>query len=176
MFRLRRARTTAGLEVKNGAPTQAVAVQSDSAARARQNVRPRMPLVLPTVSLILSFFVGPAVVAINIPLMLWNARPIGRRTWQVIRHERRLNVDFLDTLAISVSMMNGAFVTAGIIVWLVRLGDWIRDLTAARSKRAVSELLEFQTKMAWVLKGGEIHAIPASLIAVGDTVIAHPAK
>jgi Cu2+-exporting ATPase len=174
MIRLRRARSVADLVALNGSPPQA-AVQSNGAVtgQARQNMRPRMPLMLPTVSLILSFFAGPVVIAINIPLMLWNARPIGRRTWKVMRHERRLNVDFLDTLAISVSMMNGAFVTAGIIVWLVRLGDWIRDLTAARSKRAVGELLEFQTKMAWVLKGGEIHAIPASLIAVGDTVVAH---
>jgi heavy metal translocating P-type ATPase len=178
MIRLRRARAPEDLIDNALTGNNSVALRDGAAAAtvtapAKQYVYPTFPLTLPTASLILSFFAGPIVIAINIPLMLWNARPIGRRTWKVLRHERRLNVDFLDTLAISVSMLHGAFLTAGIIVWLVRLGDWIRDLTAARSKRAVGELLEFQTRMAWVLRGGEIHAIPASMIVVGDTVVAH---
>jgi len=106
-------------------------------ALSRQDTRPKFPLAFPTASLILSFFAGPAVVTVNVSLMLWNSRPIGGRAWRVLSRERRLNVDFLDTMAISVSMLHGAFLTAAIIVWLVRLGDWIRDLTAARSKRAV---------------------------------------
>ena len=133
----------------------------------------KWPLVGPTVSLALAFASGPVVVAINVPLMLWNARPIGLRMWKVLRDERRLNVDFLDVLAIGVSLFQGAFVTAGIIVWLVRLGDWIRDLTADRSKRAVGQLLEFQKKMAWVLRDDGIVAVPVSVLAVGDTVVVH---
>ena len=31
-----------------------------------------------------------------------------------------------------------------VVTWLIKLGDWIRDLTAAGSKRAIAELLEFQ--------------------------------
>ncbi len=170
MSRLRHALSMDALQARNGTGLAIVPVD---AVPARQPSRWRIPLALPTVSFVLSFFVGPIVISLNIPLMLWNARPIGRRAWRVLRHERRLNVDFLDALAISVSMFHGAFLTAAIIVWLVRLGDWIRDLTAAKSKRAVSELLEFQTKMAWVLRGGTIHAIPVALLAVGDTVVAH---
>jgi Cu2+-exporting ATPase len=175
--RLRRARTVEELTANGGESraltSQAQPLSGQLPAPVRKTTRPAFPLALPTVSLALCFFSGPAAIAVNTPLMIWNSRPILRRTWKVITHERRLNVDFLDTLAISVSMMTGAFMTGGIIVWLVRLGDWIRDLTAARSKRAVGELLDFQTKMAWVLKGDQIHAIPASLIAVGDTVVAH---
>ena len=170
MSRLRRAPCVEALQASEGTTLAIVPLDS---APARPQTRFRIPLALPTVSFILSFFAGPIVITLNTPLMLWNARPIGRRAWRVLRHERRLNVDFLDALAISVSILNGAFLTAAIIVWLVRLGDWIRDLTAARSKRAVSALLEFQKKMAWVLKGGAIHAIPVGLILAGDTVVAH---
>lgn len=131
------------------------------------------PLVVPTVSLGLAFVPGAAIAAVNIPLMLWNSRPIGKRTWRVLTRERRLNVDFLDTVAIGVSLFHGAFVTAGIIIWLIRLGDWIRDLTAARSRRAVGELLEFQKKMAWVLRDEVVVAVPVSALAVGDTVVVH---
>ena len=131
------------------------------------------PLTGSTISLAMTFLTAPAVAAINVPLMLWNARPIWTRTWRVITRERRLNVDFLDSLAITVSIVHGSFVTAGIIIWLVRLGDWIRDLTAARSKRAVSELLEFQKKMAWVLRDEVVVAVPVSSLAVDDIVVVH---
>ena len=170
MNRLRRARSVEALAATNGNGQALVPVDT---APAHHPARLRIPLLLPTVSFILSFFAGSIVLTVNVPMMLWNARPIGRRAWRVLRHERRLNVDFLDALAISVSMLHGAFVTAAIIVWLVRLGDWIRDLTAAKRKRAVGELLEFQTKMAWVLRGGVIHAVPAGLLVAGDTVVAH---
>lgn len=131
------------------------------------------PLAGSTISLALAFSANPALIAVNVPLMIWNARPIGRRTWRVLTRERRLNVDFLDTIAISVSMLQGAFVTAGIVIWLIRLGDWIRDLTAAGSKRAVGELLEFQKKNAWVLRDGVVVSVPVSALVLGDTVVVH---
>jgi Cu2+-exporting ATPase len=167
--RLRRACSVSAL----CSPDAVAEVAAAPAVPVRKETRPKFPLTLPSASLLLSFFAGPAVVSINVPLMLWNSRFIGRRAWRVLTHERRLNVDFLDAMAISVSMLNSAFVAAGIIVWLVRLGDWIRDLTAARSKRAVGQLLEFQTRMAWVLKAGAVHSIPAFRIAMGDTVVVH---
>jgi Cu2+-exporting ATPase len=170
LSRLRRARSVQELHT---APGQILSINGNGAAPVRQHAPFKLPLVFPTASLILSFFAGPAAITVNVPLMLWNSRPIGSRAWRILSREKRLNVDFLDTLAISVSMLHGAFLTAAIIVWLVRLGDWIRDLTAAKSKRAVGELLEFQTKMAWILVDGTVQAIPASLIAVGDTVVAH---
>ena len=67
----------------------------------------RTPLTLPTVSLLMAFSANPVVTAINMPLMLWNAYPIALRAWRVWRREGRLNVDFLDTLAIAASLMQG---------------------------------------------------------------------
>ena len=63
-----------------------------------------------------------------------------------------------------------------IVTWLIKLGDWIRDLTAAGQRRAISELLEFQTKSAWVLTGWRGGAIPASELAEGDLVVVYPGE
>ena len=135
-----------------------------------------MPLTLPTLSLMLAFSVNPLVRAINLPLMLWNAHPIAMRAWRVWRREGRLNVDFLDTLAIAASLMHGNPMAGAIVTWLIKLGDWIRDLTAAGSRRAISELLEFQGKSAWVLRDGVVTSIPATALVVGDMVIAYPGE
>lgn len=133
-------------------------------------------LLLPTVSLGLAFSSNPFVVAINMPLMLWNGLPIARRAWRVIRNERRLNVDFLDTLAIIASVAQGNPLAGSIVTWLIKLGDWIRDLTAAGSRRAISELLEFQNKGAWVKRDGQIISIPATELVIDDLVVVYPGE
>jgi Cu2+-exporting ATPase len=124
----------------------------------------------------MAFSANPVVWAINMPLMLWNAYPIALRAWRVWRREGRLNVDFLDTLAIAASLMHGNPMAGAIVTWLIKLGDWIRDLTAAGQRKAMSELLEFQTKTAWVIRDNVVTSIPASELAIGDAVVAYPGE
>ncbi len=133
-------------------------------------------LALPTVSLALALTANPLALAVNIPLMLWNAVPIARRAWGIWRRERRLNVDFLDTLAIGASIVQGLHVTGGVITWLIRLGDWIRDLTAAGSKRAIAELMDFQSRSAWRLLDGMVTAVPAAQLVIDDLVVVYPGE
>jgi heavy metal translocating P-type ATPase len=116
------------------------------------------------------------IAAANLPLMLYCGLPIFRRTFHVLRHEHRLNVDFLDTLAIGASLLMGNPVAAGVITWLIRFGDWIRDLTAAGAKRAASELLEFQNRTAWLLRDGDISAVPVGALVAGDLVVVYPGE
>ena len=148
---------------------------ADAARPVKADPHPGV-LVLPTVSLGLATLAHPLAAAVNVPLLFYNAIPIFRRAWKVWNEENRLNVDFLDTLAITVSVGQGHMITGGIITWLVRLGDWIRDLTAAGSKRAASELLEFQAKTAWIVKDGVVIQIPAVQLTVGDVVVVYPGE
>jgi Heavy metal associated domain 2 len=74
-------------------------------------------LALPTLSLGLALSSNPVVVAVNVPLILFNSVPIFRRVWS---QEERLNVDFLDSLAIAASLAQGLVMTGSLITWLVR--------------------------------------------------------
>ncbi len=136
----------------------------------------RSPLNLPTLSLLMAFSANPVVVAVNMPLMLWNALPIAKRAWRVWSNESRLNIDVLDTLAISASIMQSNPLAGSLVTWLIKLGDWIRDLTAAGSRRAIAGLLEFRSKSAWILRDGQITAVPAVEIVVGDLVVVYPGE
>src|SRR5580698_2150752 len=134
------------------------------------------PLGLPTLSLLMAFSANPIVMAINVPLMLWNGYPIALRAWRVLRREGRLNIDFLDALAITASLLHGNPMAGAIVTWLIKLGDWIRDLTAAGTKRAISDLLEFQNKTAWVIRDNVITAVPATEVVIGDEVVIYPGE
>jgi Cu2+-exporting ATPase len=154
-------------------------VTVEAAEPAKQEISvlsTRSPLALPTLSLLMAFSANPGVMACNVPLMLWNAMPIAKRAWKVWSNESRLNIDVLDTLAISASVLQGNPMAGCIVTWLIKLGDWIRDLTAAGQKRAISELLEFQTKTAWVLRDGNVVQAPASELAEGDLVVVYPGE
>jgi heavy metal translocating P-type ATPase len=160
------------------APAQAAGETPEAAAPSRldatQSLLRRVPLTLPTLSLALAFSANPVVQAINLPLMLWNAYPIALRAWRVWHRESRLNVDFLDTLAVAASLLQGNPMAGALVTWLIKLGDWIRDLTAAGSRRAIRELLEFQAKTAYVIRDGVVVSIPAEELKVGDDVMVYP--
>jgi heavy metal translocating P-type ATPase len=160
------------------APSQAAGEVPEAAVPSRldatQSLLRRVPLTLPTLSLALAFSANPVVRAINLPLMLWNAYPIALRAWRVWRREGRLNVDFLDTLAVAASLAQGNPMAGALVTWLIKLGDWIRDLTAAGSRRAIRELLEFQAKTAYVVRDGVVVSIPADELKVGDDVVVYP--
>jgi Cu2+-exporting ATPase len=162
------------------AEVKALCVRAASEATPAKPAPPQVsrqsPLALPTLSLALAFTTNPVVYAINLPLMIWNAIPIAKRAWRVWDNERRLNIDVLDTLAITSSVLQGNPLAGCLVTWLIKLGDWIRDLTAAGSRRAISELLEFQTKMAWLLRDGEIVSVPAADLQAGDLVVIYPGE
>src|SRR6202012_648867 len=98
------------------------------------------------------------------------------RAWRVLRREGRLNIDFLDALAITASLLQGNPMAGAIVTWLIKLGDWIRDLTAAGTKRAISDLLEFQSKTAWGIRDNVITAVPANEVVIRDEVVIYPGE
>jgi Cu2+-exporting ATPase len=148
-------------------------------ATPKQPPKPPSPasvLALPSLSFLLAFSTNPLAIAVNVPLMLWNSVPIFKRAWSVLRGQRRLNVDFLDTVAIAASLWQSLFITGSIIVWLIRLGDSIRDLTAQGSKKAIAELLEFLSRSVWLFNDGAVVSVPAASLEAGDTIIVYPGE
>lgn len=129
-----------------------------------------------TASLALTIAPLPLVAALSLPLLFVTALPSLQRAFTVLRRERRLNVDFLDSLAIIVSLARTQFFTAAFMIWMISLGDLIRGKTAAKSKRAIRDLLEFQTTTAWIFVDGELRRIPAGEVLPGDTVVVHPGE
>ncbi len=127
-------------------------------------------------SLVLTAASLPFLTALSLPLLFATALPIWHRAFTVLRRERRLNVDLLDSLAILVSLIRTQLFTVAFIVWMINLGDLIRAKTAGKSKRAIRDLLEFETALAWVLEDGKLRRVAAREVRAGDTVVVHPGE
>jgi len=111
---------------------------------------------------------GPAGgIGLDLVLILLTGLPIWRRALSTVINERRLNVDFLDGLALVIAVMRRQPRTAALMALMVHLGDVVRELTARQSRGHIRQLLDFQTVQARRLEqDGSVTLVPAeSLVA-----------
>ncbi|WP_437678691.1 heavy metal translocating P-type ATPase [Sorangium sp. So ce131] len=147
-----------------------------AARRAREARRAaalaRRPLYLSSAGMFLSLggLVSPL---LAYPFIAATSVPIFQRAWESVVQRRKLNVDLLDSLAIATAVATGDAINAAGIIWLVTLGDHIRDLTQARARRAIRGLLGYQQDLAWVVRGDAKVQIPVAELAVGDILVVY---
>jgi Cu2+-exporting ATPase len=104
------------------------------------------------------------------------ALPIFARAADALTRRGRLNVDVLDAAATAVLASQGQIQTAAAMVWLVSLGDFIRDLTLQKSQRAVLDLFDGTVRSAWVVRDGKKIQVGIEEICEGDEVVVYPGE
>ena len=110
-----------------------------------------------------------------LPLLLaGSALPMLKRAYEAVTKEGRLTVDVLDASATALLGFQGQFRMATFMVWLINLGDYIRDATVSQARAAVESVLSYQESYAWVVKGRRKVRVPVPKIEVGDTVVVYP--
>jgi heavy metal translocating P-type ATPase len=101
------------------------------------------------------------------------AIPIFARAGQAIAKRGTLNVDVLDAAATTVLAARRQIGTAAVMVWLVSLGDLLRDSTVQRSHRAIEGLFDDHTQTAWVMREGTKGQVRVDDLREGDEVVVY---
>ena len=105
--------------------------------------------------------------------------PIWRRAIRTLAVERRLNVDFLDGLALGIAVLRRQPRTAALMAVMVHLGDVVRELTARQSRGHIRQLMDFHAVQARRIEAdGSVTLVPAqallsqqmALMLAGDLV------
>ncbi len=112
---------------------------------ATDSQQPLKALALAGAALVLGPVAGTT---FSLGLILLTGMPIWRRALHVVFYERRLNVDFLDGLALVIAVLRQQPRTAALMAFMVHLGDVVRELTARQSRGHIRHLLDFQTVQA----------------------------
>ncbi|MFQ4141927.1 heavy metal translocating P-type ATPase [Chlorogloeopsis sp. ULAP02] len=102
--------------------------------------------------------------------------PIVQRAWKGIVVERKLNIDFLDFIAIAITTFQGQFITPALMLSLIEIGEKIRDRTARSSAQQTLDLLSSLGQLVWVERGGNKQQISIQEVQCGDTVIVYPGE
>ncbi|HLZ09739.1 MAG TPA: hypothetical protein VKT80_14205, partial [Chloroflexota bacterium] len=107
-------------------------------------------------------------------LSVAGALPIGRRALIALIARRSLNVDHLDTAAISLLVVLGDVRGAALIGGLVAIGEEIRDRTARQTQRAALDLQAALGRWAWLVRGKTKVQVAVDQLRVHDTVVVYP--
>ena len=84
---------------------------------------------------------------------------------------RKLDVSVLDASAIVSAIARGDFVSAGIIMTLISLGDLLESWTQQKSKEDLAQSLALRVDTVWVRRGGCDVETAFSELTVGDLVV-----
>ncbi|MCB0204674.1 MAG: heavy metal translocating P-type ATPase [Anaerolineae bacterium] len=142
----------------------------DLAARSRREV------ALAGSALALTILGGPLVAPLAYGLLLGSSLSLYRKAYHSLVEERRLTIDTLDATAITLLAATGVVWQAALLNLLLSSGDWIRTSTQERARRALSDVLDYMSDLAWVERDGQIVSIPAKDVAIGETIFVFPGE
>jgi len=134
-------------------------------------------IILPISSLALALLAGPLALP---PLavagfILVSAHLSFRRAWAGLRQERRINVDFLDALAVTLHSLEGFLVGPALMISMIEGGEAVRDATQRIAHSANTDLLaSLQADVRRLRADGCEEVVPSSELASGDRVLFFP--
>ena len=113
---------------------------------------------------------GMALALVSVAL---NGLPI---VWGAIRGilQRRVNVDELVSLAIVASLLQGEFLTAAAVSFVMVVGSLVEEAASNSARKAIRSLAAISPQTADRLVDGRIETRPVSEIVAGDVLLVKP--
>jgi Cd2+/Zn2+-exporting ATPase len=117
-------------------------------------------------------FLGNAFALISVVI---NAFPI---IWGAIKGliDREVNVDELVSLAIIASLIQGEFLTAAVVSFVMTFGGLIEQVTSESARKAIKSLIRISPQTATILIGKEEKIVPIEEVSVGDLILIKPGE
>ena len=129
-----------------------------------------------TIGLAIGILAEPLAAPVLPVILLASAWPMLKRTYHSLTVDKKLNVDVLDASAASLLVVQGNLPMAMFMIFLINIADYIRDLTMMQSKKAIEEVLAYQTNEAWVIRNGRKVRVPVSEVQLGELVVVYPGE
>ncbi len=89
---------------------------------------------------------------------------------------RQVTAHTLMTVGVLAALVVGEWATAGVVVFFMRVGDYIESFTAARARRAVKDLTAMAPQTARVERDGAEVEVPVGQVAAGEVVVVRPGE
>ena len=90
--------------------------------------------------------------------------------------KRRVNVDELVSIAVIASLLEGEYLTAAVVSFVMVLGSLIEQATSESARHAIRSLIEISPKTATVLVDGEERIVNISEVKNGDSLLVKPGE
>ncbi|HBT88770.1 MAG TPA: hypothetical protein DEB50_09995 [Desulfobacter sp.] len=110
---------------------------------------------------------------ISLPAILavWLAIPIQRQAAENLKNTGRVDMSFISTGLLYVSLFTGNILTAMAVAWLYNLSGWMESRIRQHTRKAVKEMLTGRQTHAWKLVDGAEVRVDADILIPGDTIV-----
>lgn len=112
---------------------------------------------------------------VALALIVIGGFPVFRNVLRAARH-RQVLAHTLMTVGVVAAAAVGQWATASVVVFFMRVGDYIERFTTDRARRAVKDLADLAPQMARVERDGGEHEVPVGEVRVGDIVVIRPGE
>ena len=117
---------------------------------------------------------GAAALFLPAPLraarVVWHMVPFLRRGLRCLGR-RRIRVELLDALSIGISVGRRDFGTAGMVMFLLEIGELLEDWTRKKSVADLAESLSLHVDRVWLKTGAGEVLVPIGQVKPGDRVL-----
>ena len=116
--------------------------------------------------------VGNALAIVSVAI---NGAPI---IWGAIKglREREVNVDELVSLAIIASLIQGEFLTAAVVSFVMTFGGLIEEVTSESARKAIKSLVRISPETATVISGDNEKTVSIEKVSAGDHIRIKPGE
>ncbi len=90
--------------------------------------------------------------------------------------KREVNVDELVSLAIIASLIQGEFLTAAVVSFVMTFGGLIEQVTSESARKAIESLVRISPETATVIADGVEKTVPSDKVSVGDLILVKPGE
>jgi Cu+-exporting ATPase len=108
-------------------------------------------------------------------IVLVGGYPVFRNVIRAALH-RQVIAHTLMTLGVIAALAVGEWATAAVVVFFMRVGDYVEHFTAERARRAVKDLTAMAPQTARLEQAGVEEEVPVDQVQVGDVVIVRPGE
>jgi len=117
-------------------------------------------------------FAAPALIPITLVSVGYMAKDIYKEASDAVFKDKRIKVDILDAVVISLTAGFRQIAAVGFMVWVLDLADLLLARTRARSERYITDIFGTQPRFAWRLQddGAEVET-PVQDLRAGDIIV-----
>jgi heavy metal translocating P-type ATPase len=118
-------------------------------------------------------FAFPPLLPVSAALFAYTGITSFRRAYEVVFKERRLGVDFLDSIVIMGCLATLQVFPGAILAWCLSVGRYLVRRTEDNSKKLLIGAFGKQPRYVWLLKNGIEIEMPLDRLEKGDIVVVH---
>ncbi len=107
---------------------------------------------------------------LRVARILWHMVPFARRGLGCLLRGQ-LRVELLDALSISISACRRDFGTAGMVMFLLEIGELLEEWTRKKSVEDLARCMSLNVDRVWLRTGAGEVLVPISQVRPGDTLV-----